>query len=494
MNQQQYKCTLLTNLVLSSKAATEGFAESLDYIPGAKFLGLIASEKYYSVAQGRGEAMDFFHNGTVRFGDAFPLIKEKIAYKKPYSWLHPKKAELSAIYVDAATPRSFRENLVEQEGIKLEQAKKGYFTQQYSWKIEQDFAIKSAYNAQTLRSKEGAMYGYFSLPRGSAWTFSIASDNPDYLKTIHSMLIGKKRIGRSKTAEYGMVKIEALKEGFSTQTFIPNRGYAYLYAASNLCFYDAYGNNCPYPTDSDLGLMGKATIAWDKSQIRHRMYTTWNQKRNNRNADRLIIERGSVIAVQLNGQGLDQELFNLGIGVHRSEGFGKVLVNPWFLNDAQPALPTQLEKYQLKPSTNIYGQANDESDEAIISFVKRRKKTAKRLLDIDKLVNIFRAEHGSKFTGISPSQWGQLRRYAKNLSVSNYKKLIFDESVGFTYRGRMENTWRKYQRRELLEEYVFGTEKNKEKERLKATVPEGSELEFIMKLAAQMAKNSDKNS
>jgi len=486
MYQQQYKCTLLTNLVLTGNSATEGFSASLDYIPGAKFLGLIASEKYYKAALELGHAMDFFHNGSVRFGDAYPLIKdplkeeEEMAYKKPFSWLKVKGGGINPIYLHHSTSRTFREELInnKDKSIKLEQVKKGYFTKDKSLKLTEQFAIKSAYNQATLRSKEGQMYGYFSLERGTVWTFTISSNNKDYLDIIHPMLSGKKRIGRSKSAEYGMVRIEAMDKLASVDTFTANT-HAYLYAASNLCFYDQYGHCKTHPTETDLGLPEEVKIDWEKSQIKTRSYRTWNQKRQNRNADRTIIVRGSVIAIKLNGASLDSEIFKDNVGAHQSEGFGNLLLNPWFLKDATPQLKVQLEKFAFEPLDNAYGMEKDSSDAAVLTFVKKKKETAKRLLDIDQLVNKFRNDYDDKFAGVSASQWGQLRRYAKKMSVEAYRKLVFDKDIGFLYSGRMESTWRKEDRRTILENYLFDSGK----------IPRTSVLEFVMKLAAQIAKN-----
>lgn len=507
MYQQQYKCTLLTNLVLTGNSATEGFHKSLDYIPGAKLLGMVAS-KEYETALTKGWAMDLFHNGAVRFGDAFPLIPHKlvdgkpvqqdtIAYRKPFSWLIPKGAKFKTapchladpvpIYVDTATSRDFREDLMEEKDIKLVNAKSGYFTPDYSIQIEQDFSIKSAYNPTTLRSKEGQMYGYFSLPKGSVWTFTVAADEEKYLSIVEQVLVGNKRIGRSRSAEYGMIQIEKMailaeKEGLSTTTEI-----AYLYAASNLCFYDEFGNSQPSPTSQDLQLPEGMEIDWQKSQIRTRAYRTWNQKRQNRNTDRLIIGRGSVFAIRTKGIALTPSIYDRGIGAHLSEGFGKVLLNPWFLADTQAQLAVNLAKFDGFDTTkNPYGKAQDASDDKVLTFVKNKSAARKQRFNIDHQVNIFRKTYEKEFADISASQWGQLRRYAKYMKVAAYKKLIFDEKVGFLYRGRMESTWRKKGRREILEAIVFGHSKRPEIK----PVPITSALAFMMKLSAMMAKNN----
>lgn len=485
MYQQTYTCTLLTNVVLTANSATEGFPESLDYIPGAKLLGLIAA-KEYETALDEGIALDLFHTGKVRFGDAFPLVDgQAIAYRKPFSWRMPKGAKLGPIYVNEEE----KETLLATQNIKLVNVKSGYFTSTKSIQLEQDFSIKSAYNAATLRSKEGQMYGYFSLPKGSVWTFTITAEESAHLAFVSDKLVGQKRIGRSKSAEYGMVAIDKIPTLPAVATF-EAKETAYLYAASNLCFYDAFGNSRPTPTSSDLKLPEGMHIDWKKSQIRTRSYRTWNQKRQNRNTDRLIIERGSVFAIHTGGKKLAATEYTQGIGAHQSEGFGQVLLNPWFLNDAQSKLAVALTNYKFKENQHVHGVSQDLSDEKVLAFVKNKSAAREQRFGIDQQVNVFRKIYKKEFEDISASQWGQLRRYAKYMKVAAYQKLIFHKEVGFLYRGKMESTWRKKDRRSILEDFVFGKKDDQGNEKKKAQVPKGSELAFMRKLSALMAKNN----
>ena len=44
MNKASFRCTLLNDIILSSLSASEEPQDSLDYIPGAKFLGIVANQ------------------------------------------------------------------------------------------------------------------------------------------------------------------------------------------------------------------------------------------------------------------------------------------------------------------------------------------------------------------------------------------------------------------------------------------------------------------
>ena len=45
----QFKCKLISDIVLSQNTATEGSQKTLDFIPGSSFLGLVASQLYNQV-------------------------------------------------------------------------------------------------------------------------------------------------------------------------------------------------------------------------------------------------------------------------------------------------------------------------------------------------------------------------------------------------------------------------------------------------------------
>ncbi|MBK6948991.1 MAG: hypothetical protein IPH16_13905 [Haliscomenobacter sp.] len=57
--------------------------------------------------------------------------------------------------------------------------------------IEQGFAIRSAYNREDLRANDGQMFGYFSLPQGSTWTFTVEDDTEQYVDEIKAVIVGK---------------------------------------------------------------------------------------------------------------------------------------------------------------------------------------------------------------------------------------------------------------------------------------------------------------
>ncbi len=481
MTRYRYTCKLLSDVVLASVTATEGFHESLDYLPGTKFLG-IAACKLYNEKQ--PATLDLFHNGRVRFGDAYPLVGEEVALPIPFSWSYNKGGSVTdeTLFLHHKLKPADYKALIE-KGYQLKQARKGYFApagRRYLT-IEQDFAIRSAYNADELRADDGKMFGYFSLPAGTTWAFTVEDDTAQYGAQIREALEGKKRIGRSRSAEYGLVEIAfQAEEPVATATELP-AGTTLVFAQSNLCFLDAYGRPTLRPKATSLGFPQGSSIDWKKSQVRSRRYQTWNRKRHNRDADRMIITKGSVLVVEHNVP-VSSEKFTSGIGAFRSEGFGQVLLNPDFLQADGYTLKLGLKKLKTEdwqsPATD-HGQTQSPHDEIVLKYLKQRKEQEEQVFDLDERINAFlHSAEGKAFKGLSSSQWGTVRAYAKHASKwKNLETLLFDKTSGALYRGQSEKEWRKNARRDKLKAFLI---KIDESERIAAT----------LKLAAEMAKRT----
>lgn len=483
MKQLQFSCTLLSDVVLSSQAATEGFHESLDYIPGAKFLGIAASSGLYNM-ENQQQTLDIFHNGCVRFGDAHPLTGEDqnaITYKVPASWQYIKGENLKGeIFLSHELTKEKKVALLD-DGKQLKQAQKGYFTtSDQLLEVEQNFSIKSAYDSKEYRAKDQLMYGYFALKKGTKWYFEITTDKAEYSDLIIKAVQGKKRMGRSGSAEYGLVDIALLNEstpGFEA-TIIGVADHLYLYAASNLCFYNDFGATTLQPNPvKHLLLPENSQILWEKSQVRARKYLTWNKHRNNRDADRLIIEKGSVIAVKLS-KNINTSIFEKGIGAHRSEGFGRVLANPDFLKGKDEKVQLNLRQANVETfDTNFFAVEKRSSDDLVISFLSRKLEEIKQETEVDKKVNEFLKNSRDKFKEITSSQWGQVRIIAKHAQKSDcLRKLLFDKDFGLCMTGQSEPRWRGC--RKILEEFIFSA----------SGLNPNLASDLTMKIAAEMAK------
>lgn len=476
----KFDCKLLADIVLTSSTATEGFSQGLDYIPGSKFLGIVAKELYGASFDKKEheKIINLFHNGQVQFGNAYPVYENEQFLKVPLAWFHPKGASIEeSILIDLS--KLSKEALAKDQP---KQARKGYFSMGSKQLLNpiHNFSIKSAYDSKKRRSKDSQMFGYFSIPQGTTWSFEVRMQDEVLFEEVKTALVGPKKLGRSKTSEYGLVDISFSGEVDASKSETIKEGTYFIYAKSDLCFYDDTGRNTMTPSPSHFNLPEGSSIDWSKSQLRTRLYQTWNQKRSNRDADRTIIIAGSVFCVNLKGS-FDTGQLTDGVGAHKNEGFGQVLFHPEFLQSQSAELNLKLKKLSVQDwKDQIWSPVDADalSDKSILNFISKKKQATSVESKIDQLVNSF-VKDRNDFNGIPNSQWGTIRNYCKNSKNEKVlREQLFAPDFGFCYRGQSEKDWKKSNRRVVLEKYLFENPEIK---------PE-MVIPFLIKLSSEKSK------
>ena len=208
MKKMKFKCELLSDIILNQKFATEGPNQTLDFIPGNNFLGIVAGKLY-----GTEDTWNIFHSGKVRFGDAHPANGKNRTIRIPASFYLPKlqqkeSDEKKEYYIHHLIPDLQSVDLLKKQ---LKQCRTGFydFTQKQANQVKVDtgFAIKSAYDRDKRRSKDEQMYGYQCISKGLTYFFSVEIDDESLENKIREALTGIKRVGRSRSAQYGLVDI-----------------------------------------------------------------------------------------------------------------------------------------------------------------------------------------------------------------------------------------------------------------------------------------------
>ena len=505
MNQKlNFICTLLSDVIINQKAATEGNQTTLDFLPGNLFLGVAAGSLYEKCDP--SNALLLFHSGKVRFGDAHPLSVGQRALRIPAAWYFRKGDDDSNIYVFHGLQHG---EIRDERGLRVQgkQMREGFMVKENeaSWvkiSVTKNFAIKSAYDATTRRAKDAAMYGYESLAAGSQWGFTVELDEEAarFRSDIQQALTGIKHIGRSSTAQYGLVKIEPLPEaGFGERwtSREPQKVWCYnrttqkeeereavlLYAESRLIFMDSNGQLTFTPTVAQLG--GKSgEICWEKSQIRTFQYAPFNNHRKTRDADRCGMEKGSVICIV--GASLadfDKAEISRGLGCYLNEGFGKVVVNPKFLSYQSESgrLPFSKAKEVKKILTGDTLRTGDSlpGDEVVLGYLRRQRQQENDQEFIYTEVNGFVNRSKALFANESfASQWGTIRSMAMGAeSLSKLSVALFEKSKGYLVHGVAAVKWQGG-RLKKLEAFVESISK----------ISDGVALRIMVNLASEMAK------
>jgi hypothetical protein len=493
-----FRCKLLTDVVLNQKAATEGNQESLDFIPGSNFLGIAASILYKDEeksiqAQEKQLSLDacreIFHSGKVRFSDAHPEEDGKRALRIPASFYYPKLKKVSDIcYIHHVYKK---EN--DTENQQLKQSRSGFYIvdsekkEMQEIRVEKSFAIKSAYDKEYRRSADEKMYGYESLQAGSTWLFEVTIENDALASKIKSALEGKKRLGRSRTAQYGLVEIkEADDYQITVESHTENKEVALVYANSRLIFLDEYGLPVFQPTAEDLGFQG-GEIDWEKTQIRTFQYAPWNFKRQARDTDRCGIEKGSVIYIKNKDKSELIYPTTLYVGRYQNEGFGNVIFNPDFLK----AVPNSngKAKYKIIESKKDKEPEEMSSNEPLFKYLQKQQAKEKAEQDILEKVNDFVSDKhkGGEFKSESfASQWGTIRSIARK--ESDKQKLydaIFTLPNGYIVHGVAEGKWGERSRLKIFKDFVEQIKNN-------SSFSDRDFQSAIINLSSEMAKISKK--
>lgn len=480
----KYKVELQTDIILNQKAATEGANTTLDFIPGGCFLGVVAREIY---KDNNEQNLTIFHSGKVRFGDAHPANGEVRTLRVPAMMMHPKLSK-EEYYISAAIHPKDDAAQKELRELQLKQCRTGFydFSQNPALEVEAEtsFAIKSAYDKEKRTSREGKMYGYESLRKGLTLYFEVEVEDEALAETIGKALVGTKHIGRSRSAQYGLVEIQPYGFQAIDATKCPSKDEIYVYADGRLIFLDANGLPTFRPTAKDLGI-GNGKIDWQKSQVRTFQYAPWNATRQCFDTDRCGIEKGSVLVVKCTGD--TPTISPRYVGSYQNEGFGKVLYNPAFL---EAAANDQYGKavYQLKKKEKEEGQetttaatATKAEETTLLKYLRLENEQAKITFDIYKYVKKWVDDYASSFASKEfASQWSTIRALA---SIRKAEKtvwnMLFEKEDGYLEHGIAKDKWDEGGRKKKLQEFINGLPENMDNEDVRLAV---------VNLAAEMAK------
>ncbi len=477
MKTMKFKCELLSDIILNQKFATEGPNQTLDFIPGNNFLGIVAGKLY-----GTENTWNIFHSGKVRFGDAHPANGKNRTIRIPASFYLPKlqqkeSDENKEYFIHHLIPDLQSDDLLKKQ---LKQCRAGFydFTQKQAVqvKVDTDFAIKSAYDRNKRRSKDEQMYGYQCISKGLTYFFSVEIDDESLEDKIKEALMGIKRVGRSRSAQYGLVEIslaeynEPVSSGKQSDELV-------IYADGRLIFLDEHGLPSFQPTNEQLGLPKDSVIQWDKSQIRTFRYSPYNFKRKCFDTDRCGLEKGSVLVIKLN-EPVELNSFSGYIGSYQTEGFGKVIYNPEFLrtDDSEG-------KAEYRPCSVMDKKGDLDNNQELnrnnilLNYLITRKLEEELVLKSYKKVNEWVKTYFSLFKDKTfASQWGQIRSIAMRCATKDEMLLrLFDSADAYLSHGVAEEKWKEYRRKDKLRDFII-------------TLNDAEVQMVMVNLAAEMAK------
>ena len=328
--------TLIDPLVATADAASAGRPETLKYVPGAMLLGTIAGRCYDRVA----DPFQSFHSGDLRFGDGLPIDDEgRLGFPCPLS-LHSPKGEKKE-WEDLS-------NLVHTEvGNKQWKQVRGSALSLdcREVKITTINCLKTAIDPTEGRAAQSQLFGFEALPAGSRYWSEVSAETGGLIDEIRGAFpAGDYRMGRSRSAEFGRVRIEWIHAPDTVPLSSTAVDAQTVWALSDVALERTFGAADP------LEKLFQCPIDYARSFIRTRTVWPFNGHWRARGLQRTVIERGSVIALETQYQGSGVHY----LGSHQEIGCGRVVVAPQFLSDLKPVNGEAIccVKKQLDPETS----------------------------------------------------------------------------------------------------------------------------------------------
>ncbi|HMO50104.1 MAG TPA: hypothetical protein PKE26_05225 [Kiritimatiellia bacterium] len=320
---------LQSDVIVSARAATEGQHHSLDYLPGSALLGAAVA------THGQFDERLFLGN-TCRFHDALPMAESGArAVPMPlvfHMYKQPEQDEKNALL----------NMILEPEPAKQTQAiRSGYWVpdENFRLSVEKSYRLKSAIDRfQYGRAEQGKIFGYEAIRAGQRFAsqIDVDDDNADYVdRIISSWEHDGLKIGRSRSAEYGAIKVTRID---MKPDPLPeaNGSLLILYAESDIVLCRE-GQPVLDPAHWTPEQFVPLRYLPERSAIKTRRYSVYNSTYQAYTSERQVLSRGSVLVYDA-GTTLQQEELRAyqqsaagGVGLYRQEGLGRLLVNPPFL-------------------------------------------------------------------------------------------------------------------------------------------------------------------
>jgi hypothetical protein len=436
------RLTLVDEVVLSQRGATAGAHESLDYIPGATLLGAAARD--YSKFD-RAEALAIFHGGAVRFGNATLEVDGEPGLPMPFAW-HARKRGPEGILnarILAGNVANYQHTTFEAlEGVTTpvqpKQLRSGYVSRCGTVSSpERRYRTKTAIEPGQRFAAEAQLFSYESLAPLAGqhflaplqWDDGLSQRALDQIRRIFSGTT--LHIGRSRSAEYGTVRVEWLArpvedaadeaEGCTDEIT--------LWLLSDLAAEDARGMPTLMPAPQDLGLPA-GTLDLSRSFLRGRRYSPFNAHDRAFERERVVLSQGSVLHYVLNERGTWTQQHSAraaaGLGLYRECGLGRVAVNhpllagphPTFDERTLAAAPPPPRAAAQHPVVQ-WLRARTSSAEASEAAQRAALRLAEEYMTLLPVACRYHGLEPGTAVGPSPSQWAAVAQEARKYATAS---------------------------------------------------------------------------
>ena len=457
MMRQWFEVTLLSDVAVGSGNTFQGTIESMDYLPGNLFLGTAAARIYAESAYSERETFTLFHEGRVRFSDAWPLApSNEPAWPMPRCWRRIKYQPYQTVdQKDNSYLISGRiVNLLDQAKPRTVKSLNGGYVSRHGEHVTPTIRmrLKTAIDSKSGRSAEARLFSYSSLDRGQRFVFFIDADadanaDADVDERLFQRLVralpGEHRLGRSRSAEYGHARIEKISPpvSWSSRSRSDNRTTVWL--LTDMAVENDWGGPAGIPNPEWLGLPPGKPIP-EYCFTNYKQMSPFNAHYRANELERLLIERGSVLTYELEDRVADSDEPIRCAGIYRQCGSGWFWLDPPLLADDHPAFDEMNRPIPSVSTESLTLDCRNDQNlalwlqnkvEARISEEEVREKAEKwgaALEDLYRLARILEGVGPDVRLGPTPSQWNRIRELAREKALTSgavdddFLKIIFD--------------------------------------------------------------------
>lgn len=431
MKRLAFHVELLSDVVITKHSGTTGGQETLDYIPGHIWLGVVAKH-LYETAKSKGAAWSLFHSGDVRFGNAYPVSNQQTTWPIPLSIHVPKMQQKSkhgeGLDTEAMYNLVWKRDLSPDEQPKQERA--GYFSLSGTRpSLSPKMVMKTAIDRDKGRARESHLYGMETLPAGSVFAFEVHLDDAvaQWDKDIANALTDPAvYIGRSRSAEFGRVRVYPAEPIAIPSSFAIQRADTeaerrlVFYCASDLALLDPKTGQPTLIPQAQHFHLAQGELDLERTFLMTRRYSPFNGTRKRPEAERQVLTKGSVIVFKNIASSVDLNTLSTfcatGIGLYREAGLGQILVQPSFLQqETLYVVPTSPNsRHDVNPSDQRKTSSDSPIpvDVTLLQWMEHRSQDVEQRQRAAQVARDWIKElqkHRPRGRGPSRSQWGYLR-------------------------------------------------------------------------------------
>lgn len=332
--------------VASATSVSEGGHSSLPFIRGRALLGAVA--RRFEEAREAGIAWDVFFSGRVRFSDARVLDPRSGApcLPVPLSWHAPKGHAVEDLVTHATgwADHAVVFGAERAGGVALGRSGRQLGPSGRLQSVATTHGLRTAVDHDRQAAATSQLFGYEAITAGTTLGFHVDMDLEGVPAAKATALLQVAfaqplYLGRSRSAEYGRARAEIVgpwplvAEGAALQD--NGDAIVLVLCASEVEAHDAAGRPGAIPAATELGLPVDWRLDHARTFVRRVRWAPFNGHWRRRDVERIALEAGSVLAYRGPAAALDLRLARgtaaAGVGSHRAEGLGRVILQPALL-------------------------------------------------------------------------------------------------------------------------------------------------------------------